>query len=155
MRRHNMARPSAIDLGLTWNTFLGDNAGGEDHGFGIAVDGSGNVYVAGWSEYTWGAPVRAFSVTVDAFAAKLDSNGNLIWNTFLGGSGLDSARGIAVDGSGNVYVAGSSNATWGTPILGYTRARDAFVAKLSSNGNLIWNTFLGGTQNENIDEDPE
>ena len=154
MGEHNLARPSAIDLGLTWNTFLGDDAGGEDHGFGIAVDASGNVYVAGWSEYAWGSPVRAFSVSIDAFAAKLDRNGNLIWNTFLGGSGLDSARGIAVDGSGNVFVAGSSTAAWGSPMRNYTARRDAFVAKLSSSGNLLWNTFLGGTQNENIDEDP-
>ena len=47
----------------------------------------------------------------------------LTWNTFLGGSGADEARGIAVDGSGNVYVAGSSAATWGSPVRAYTAGR--------------------------------
>jgi hypothetical protein len=42
----------------------------------------------------------------DAFAAKLDSSGNLIWNTFLGGTGTDETFAVAVDGTGNVYVAG-------------------------------------------------
>ena len=55
----------------------------------------------------------------DAFAAKLDSNGTLTWNTFLGGSGsVTSGYGIAVDGSGNVYVSGYSDATWGSPVAG-------------------------------------
>ncbi len=99
-----------IDPVLTWNTFLGGS--GEDYGSAIAMDGSGNVYVAGYSNATWGSPVRAYtSSTSDAFAAKLDSSGGLTWNTFLGGSGYDRGFAIAVDGSGNVYVAGDSPAT--------------------------------------------
>ncbi len=129
---------------LTWNTFLGGS--GYDNGSAIAVDGSGNVYAAGYSAATWGSPVRAFtSATLDAFAAKLDSNGNLTWNTFLGGSGVDSGDAITVDQSGDVYVAGLSDATWGSPIRAFTSGNDAFAAKLDSNGNLTWNTFLGGS----------
>ncbi len=74
-----------IDPVLTWNTFLGGS--GTDYGTGIAVDGSGNVYVGGYSTATWGSPIRAYTSSTDAFAAKLDSGGNLTWNTFLGGSG--------------------------------------------------------------------
>jgi hypothetical protein len=126
---------------LMWNTFLGGS--GVDYGLGIAVDESGNVYVVGQSNATWGSPVRAFSGDGDAFAAKVDSSGNLTWNTFLGGSDLDAGYGIAVDGSGNVYMAGWSRGTWGSPVRPYTNNIDAFAAKLNSSGNLTWNTFLG------------
>ncbi|MGA3094069.1 MAG: SBBP repeat-containing protein, partial [Dehalococcoidales bacterium] len=134
---------------LTWNTFLGTS--GYDYGYAIVVDGSGNVYVAGRSSTSWGAPVRAFTVSgfnTDAFAAKLDSSGALTWNTFLGGSGNDYVYGIAVDGSGNVYVAGSSDATWGAPVRAYTLLNDAFATRLNSSGALTWNTFLGGNNTD-------
>jgi len=115
---------------LTWNTFFGGN--GNDYGFGIAVDGSGNVYVAGYSDASWGSPVRAYTANEDAFAAKLDSSGNLTWNTFLGGSNTDYGYRIAVDGSRNVCVTGDSDASWGSPVRAYTANKDAFVAKLSA-----------------------
>ena len=106
---------------LIWNTFLGGS--GTNSGNGIAVDGSGNVYVAGNSTVTWGSPVQAFAGTQDAFAAKLTTSGDLTWNTFLGGSGTNSGNGIAVDGSGNVYVAGNSTVTWGSPVLAFAGTR--------------------------------
>jgi hypothetical protein len=95
------------------------------------VDGNGNVYMAGHSTVTWGTPVQPFAGgTNDAFVAKLNSSGVLQWNTFLGGSGQDEGFGIAVDTSGNIYVVGMSNATWGTPINPLPGGWDAFVAKL-------------------------
>jgi hypothetical protein len=128
---------------ITWNTFVGGS--GSDYGQSIAVDGNGNLYVGGYSDMTWGNPVRAHTAsTEDAFAAKLDaSSGALTWNTFLGGSGGDEGKSIAVDGSGNVYMAGWSNATWGSPIRSYSSDLDAFAAKMDSSGALTWNTFLG------------
>jgi hypothetical protein len=132
-----------IDPSLTWNTFLGGTGG--DYGLGIAADGSGNVYVTGYSVAGWGSPVRSFSGAYDAYAAKLNSSGGLTWHTFLGGTDYDYSYGIAVDGGGNVYVAGLSSNTWGVPVRAYTGDHDAFTAKLNSSGNLVWNTFLGGT----------
>jgi hypothetical protein len=128
---------------LTWNTFLGGT--GSDQGYGVAVDGSGNVYAAGWSNAAWGDPERDYTQANDAFAAKLDSAGALTWNTFLGGTGGDVGYDIAADGSGNVYITGWSDATWGDPERDYTQGNDGFAAKLSSTGALTWNTFLGGT----------
>jgi len=163
---HDPALPVWIDPTLSWNTFLGGVL--TDEGNAIAVDSSGNIYVTGQSKATWGSPQRVFgdcSVGVpivgdfggcDAFVAKLDSTGTLLWNTFLGGTGSDTGHGIAVDGNGNVYVAGSSQATWGNPQQAFGGCRvsgvpaladsscDAFAAKLDSKGQLVWNTFLGG-----------
>jgi hypothetical protein len=130
---------------LTWNTFMGGN--NYDYGEGIALDGSGNVYVAGYGRTTWGSPVQAYTSDYDAFAVKLNSSsGVLTWNTFMGGgSGGDASNGIAADGSGNIYVAGSSSAAWGSPVRAYSASYDAFAAKLDSSGALTWNTFLGGS----------
>jgi len=133
---------------LQWNTFLGESS--NDVGRSIAVYTSGDVYVTGGSEDTWGSPVRPFSGssgTPNAFVAKLNNSGVLQWNTFLGGSVNDVGQGIAVGTSGDVYVTGGSDKTWGSPIRPFDNSPfndDAFVAKLNGSGVLQWNTFLGG-----------
>ncbi|MFL6521472.1 MAG: hypothetical protein ACJ8NS_14725 [Chthoniobacterales bacterium] len=134
--------PLFIDPTLTWNTFLG--GAGTDEAFGLALDAMGNVYVGGYSTATWGAPLQPFSGSVDAFVAKLDSSGNLVWNTFLGGGGVDEIYGLAADATGNISVTGYSTATWGSPVLAFGGGTATFVAKLDPTGTLIWNTFLGG-----------
>ena len=140
----------AIDPALSWNTFLGEN-NGTDYGFGVTVDRSGGIYVTGISNEAWGTPVRDFTAASDAFVAKLDPSGNLIWNTFLGGGASnDYGEEIVLDASGNVYVTGLTDAgvgsgTWGSPIRPFTGQGDAFVAKLDSSGRLLWNTFLGSS----------
>jgi hypothetical protein len=141
---------------IAWNTFLGSTA--LDKSNAIAVDGSGNVYITGYSAATWGSPLNAHAGAEDAFVAKLDSDGILLWNTFLGSKDVDfwkedEGNAIAVDPSGNVYVVGSSTAAWGRPINAHAggvdtygrQLTDAFVAKLNSDGVLQWNTFLGST----------
>ena len=141
---HDSGLPVWIDPTLTWNTFLGGV--GDDFGYAIATGDDGFVYVAGKSNATWGNPVRAYTGgDHDAYVAKLDSNGKLIWHTFLGGAGADLARGIVVDGSGNVWAAGQSNATWGNDatVRGFSGGDEAFVARLDRNGALVWNAFLG------------
>jgi hypothetical protein len=133
---------------LLWNSFLGSS--NWEFGQGIAADAAGNVYVTGYCFATWGSPVRAFSLgsPPDAFAAKLDGSGNLTWNTFLGGAGADFAHGITTDSALNVYVAGYSDANWGSPVRPFTPSghwEDSFAVKLNSGGVLLWNTFLGGS----------
>ena len=129
-----------------WNTFLGGTQ--YDYGYGIAADAAGNSYVTGFSWSTWGTPVRPFGGYRDGFVAKLNTNGALQWNTFLGGTNADFAYAIDIDGGGQSYVAGLSNATWGTPVRPYSGGDDAFAAKLDASGGLVWNAFLGGASED-------
>ena len=132
---------------LQWNTFLGGSAG--DFGNGIAVDGSDNAYIVGSSPASWGLPTRTYSGSNDAFAGKLNANGALQWHAFLGGPGSEIGNGIAVDSLGNVYVAGTATASWGSPIVrNFDTSTDGFAAKLNSGGALQWNTFLGGSNSD-------
>jgi hypothetical protein len=145
---HDPNFPLTIDPTLTWNTFLGDS--GSDFVDAIALDGNGNIYLAGYSYAGWGCSpstctVRGYTAGGDAFIAKLSSTGSLLWNTFLGGDGDETGYGIAIDGNGNIYVGGSSSASWGSPVREYSASEDAYAAKVSPSGNLIWNTFLGGS----------
>lgn len=134
---------SVIDPVFSWHTYLGDKR--DDFAEAIAVDQRGNVYLAGWSDTTWGSPVNPYAGNQDAFVAKIDRNGVLQWNTFLGSSRWDEARGIALDENGNVYVVGSSKQKWGSPIHFHMGDKqDAFVAKLNARGQLKWHTFMGG-----------
>jgi len=132
--------------GLVWNTFLG--GGGQDGGGNITLDPGGNLYISGVSDATWGSPIRVYQGDRDGFVAKLNNAGGIVWNTFLGGSGRDGAGGIIRDASGSIFISGTSNATWGSPIRGYQGSDDAFVAKLNSSGGLVWNTFLGSTDSD-------
>ncbi len=122
---------------LQWNTFLGGSD--SDWGHGVAVDGSGNWYIAGETESTWGSPIRDFQGGLDGFAARLDGSGNIQWSTFLGGSSYDWGYGVAVDGAGYACVVGHGMATWGTPVRSYEGSYDAFAAQLDSEGNLETN----------------
>jgi outer membrane protein assembly factor BamB len=132
---------------LGWNTFLGGS--GDDGSNGIAVDATGRVFVSGSSESTWGAPVRPFTGGTDGFVAQLDPAGTLVWNTFLGGAGVDQISPIAIDGNGRVLVGGSSDASWGNPLRPYSAGTDAFVASVDpGSGALGWNLFLGGAGND-------
>jgi len=132
---------------LVWNTFLGSDSYGDD-GHGVTADSSGNVYAVGNSSSSWGTPIRPISGPgYDAFVAKLDGNGHLLWNTFLGtdGGAEDYAEDVVSDGNGAVYVVGTSKGgSWGSPIRPYDHY-DAFVAKLGDAGTLVWNTFLGSS----------
>lgn len=136
---------------LIYCTYLGGRS--DDRAFGIAVDPAGDAYVTGWTgsvAFPVVSPVQsALAGSRNAFVAKLNPAGNtLIYSTYLGGSGTDSGTGIAVDSSDNAYVTGytySSNfPTLGAFQTSNNGAENAFVAKLSSSGALIYSTYLGG-----------
>lgn len=131
---------------------------GSCSGNAVAVDGSGNAYVAGSA--TAGFPtLSAFQTTFgggasDGFVLKVNTSGTLVYSTYLGGSNSDTANAIAVDGSGNAYVVGETHSTnfpTVSPIQGTNTSGDsAFVTKVNSSGaTLAYSTYLGGS-NQNL-----
>ncbi|HEV2500148.1 MAG TPA: SBBP repeat-containing protein [Terriglobia bacterium] len=141
--------------GLVFSTYVGGT--GYDKGTGIALDSSGNIYVAGYtSSANFPATSGVFQKSYqgagnsEAFVLKLNSGGAALgYATYLGGSNGDFAYGIAVDSGGNAYVTGStqsSNFPVANPLQkNLAGGSDAFVAKLDPQGaKLLYSTFLGG-----------
>ena len=99
--------PTAVCSGTP---FLGGP--GTDEGYGIVVDAADRLFVTGTSKSSWGTPIRAYcgegdeTRQGDAFVARLDVSGNLLWNTFLGSKYPDEGYAIDTDREGGVYVAG-------------------------------------------------
>jgi hypothetical protein len=115
---------------LQWQRILG--GGSSDLGFGIDVDSSGNVYVAGNTGST-GAGSN------DALVTKYDTSGTIQWQRVLGDADGQSFNGVAVDSAGDVYVVGSS------PLSG-TNA--IIIAKYNNSGTIQWQRALNSSGTE-------
>ncbi len=149
---------SATGNTLVYSTFLGGND--SDQGFGIAVDTSGNAYVAGQTASANFPTVNAFQSTFlggnDGFVTKFSPTGSsLVYSTFLAGSDSDQVRGIAIDTSGNAYIAGFTFSTNFPTVNAFQSTNagssDGFVTKLSPTGNsLVYSTYLGGTAADQV-----
>jgi len=147
---------------LAYSTYLGGQ--GADFGNGIAVDTTGNAYVAGYTaspdfptsnalqaSYAGGSSAATAG---DAFVTKLNAAGDeLLYSTYLGGSGFDVAHGIAIDNVGNAYVTGftdsprfpTRHALQARYAGGRAEPGDAFVSILNPIGSaLVFGTYLGG-----------
>ena len=146
--------PLVIDPALA--TYLGGS--GDDSGLSLAIDSSGNAYVAGYTASTnfpTKNPLQASkSGSNDAFIAKINSAGSaLSYSTYIGGSSDDYGESIAVDSSGNAYITGytgSANFPTKNPIQASKAGLwDAFVSKINSAGSaLVYSTYLGGSSSE-------
>jgi hypothetical protein len=158
VQAESLANPLYANGDLMWAKNFGGV--GEDSGNNIFVDSNGNVYLTGYFEGTidFDPGSGTFNLTDagggDIFISKLDSNGNFLWAKSMGGSTEDSAFGIAVDLSGNIYTTGYFTGTAdfdpGVGVANLTTAGggDAFVSKLDSNGNFVWAKNMGGNSFE-------
>jgi len=146
---------------LLYSTFLGGSS--SEVGRSIAVDSSGNAYITGRT-YSSGFPTTSgcydssLGGTIDVFFTKLTPSGggsnDLLYSTYLGGSGNEDSHGIAVDSSGNAYITGETTSGFPTTSGCYDSSfggtYDAFFSKLSPSGggssDLLYSTFLGGSE---------
>jgi hypothetical protein len=167
LNKYDTSRTLVIDPVLTYSTFLGGSQA--DTGNAIAVDDSGNAYIAGEScssDFIGGINFKGMVDSCDAYVTKLDPTGqNVLWTTFIAGQApvpnpaTASANGVALDVSGNIYVVGTTN-FFDLPMLTTPAATehkstynggdsDAFISILDSTGALVRETYLGGS---NIDQ---
>jgi hypothetical protein len=152
-----VAKINASGSALDYATFLGGK--GDDYGHGIAVDKSGNAFVTGYTTSKdfpdrndpKQSPVDQF----DVYIVKLNITGSALdYATFLGGSGNDYSRDLAVDAEGRAYVTGytnspdfpTRNALQPKPAGGRS---NAFAVRLkATGGGLDYATYLGGSKDD-------
>ena len=153
-----VARVNATGTALDYCGYIGGSA--DDVGQGIAIDGDGNAYVTGCID----SDEATFPVTVgpdlthngqeDGFVAKVNATGMALdYCGYIGGSGSDNGRGIAVDGGGNAYVTGETSSTEATfpvtvgPDLTYNGGSDGFVARVNATGTALdYCGYIGGSE---------
>lgn len=149
---------------LIYSSFLGGSS--SDSGNGIYVDNA-NIYVSGYT-FSSDFPITygAFDTTYcggshrgDVFISKFDSLGSdLIYSTYLGGCGDDYGKLALVDEAGNAFVVGGTDSsdfptTSGAFDTSYNGYDDGFITKLNSMGTgLIFSTFLGGSENDSVQD---
>ena len=156
---YDHAKPLVIDPVLSYSTYLGGS--GNDYGYAIAVDSSGNAYVTGQTasvDFPTAKPLQSsLNGMANAFVSKLNATGSaLVYSTYLGGHGIDGGHGIAVESLGNVYVGGITSST-NFPTVHPIQASNnspalgtGFVAKLNVLGStLLYSTYLGGSGGDN------
>lgn len=141
---------------VLWAKSLGGAA--NDFGFQIVADATGHIYVVGTFRGT--ATIGTQTMTSvdldDALIVKMDAgNGNVIWAKGFGSNNDDGAVGVAVDGSGNVYVTGyygglftGGSITFGSTTLTSKGSRDIFITKLNSSGDVQWAKGYGSAASD-------
>ncbi|PYX63240.1 MAG: hypothetical protein DMG74_17815 [Acidobacteria bacterium] len=155
-----VAKLNAAGTALMYSTYLGGS--NSDLGRAIAVNEKGEAFVAG-ATYSSDFPTTAGAVQRmsgggrDAFVARLSADGShLLYATYLGGSGDEEARGLALNAAGEAHVAGVTQSANFPRTLqpGQKTAvcaaeqpcHHGFVSKLSANGStLLYSTFVGGS----------
>src|SRR5690606_35058106 len=135
-----------------WATYYGGAQ--SDIGTSCATDFSGNVYLSGQTSSTTNITSGGHQNTIggikDAFLVIFNSDGVRLWGTYYGGSDTDVGYSCTTDGSGNVYLAGSTESTNNIASGGHQNAKgggytnDAFLVKFNSAGVRQWATYYGG-----------
>ncbi len=148
---------------LLWaETFQGQSPMSVGQGSAVAIDGWGNIFVAGSFSGSvgfgtgGGRTILSAPSRTDAYAVKLDTSGTVIWATSTPGTtgSYDAAYALAIDGSGGVDIAGTYQgaATFGATVLTSGGASDAFAAHLDSAGRFTWacSTVGSGTSTAEV-----
>jgi hypothetical protein len=148
---YDSSKPLVIDPVLVYSTYLGGD--GTDQATGIAVDSSGSVYVAGYTDSVDFPLTTLGTVAKNAnhvFVAKLDPAGaNLIYADYIGGNGEDYGVALVLDSANELYVTGSTESSNFPVVKAYQSQQPGpyagFLAKVSADGSsLLYSTYLGG-----------
>ena len=152
-----VTKMNSSGTGLVYSTYLGGTF--FDEGRGIAVDATGNAYIAGAASIAFPTTVGAIDTTFgggsDVFVTKINASGNaLSYSTYLGESNIDYAETIAIDTAGNAFIGGRTSdapidypTTAGAFDTTHNGIDDAFLTKVNDTGNaIVYSTFLGGSE---------
>lgn len=148
---YDRSRPLVIDPHVTYSTAIDQQT---DSVAAIAVDAAGNLWLAGSTNnaafpITDDAADDSYSSFDDGYVVKLDADGELVYATYLGGSGLNCVGDLVVDEDGNAYLAGTTTST-DFPLSGPFQPAapggggDGFLVKLDADGRLVASTYFGG-----------
>ena len=136
---------------LAYSTYLGGTDFDAAHA--IAIDSAGAAYVTGTtdsSDFDRVDAIEGDSNGPDAFVSKLNAAGSALeYSTYLGGGLADAANGIAVDSAGRAFITGTTSSrdfNRAGEIEGNAGLDDAFVSSLTSSGDLLCSTYLGGEE---------
>lgn len=150
---YNIKLPLIID---PWITYFGGN--NMDAGTALAMDNNGELVYTGFTNSTvFPTSPGAYDITFgggtanDIILVKFSPSGTRVWATYYGGTGAtysEAGLGIAIESSNNILICGSTSAP-NIPMPGTNQtfggSMDAFVARFSAAGNLMWGTYLGGS----------
>jgi len=149
-------REMIIDPAIAWSTYFG--ATDVEAAFSVSADTAGSTYVSGYTTSssglaTTGAYQTVYNGNRDAFLAKFDVDGFLLWCTYYGGSGNDNFFYVSADTLGDAYVAGITTTSSGMVTTGahqttFGGGSDAYLVKFTTNGSRQWATYFGGSGNE-------
>ena len=137
-----------------WGTFFGGAE--DDEGRAICVNSINDIFITGLTKSNTNIALdgydNVYGANNDVYIAKFNAEGVLDWGTYYGGTQDDNGNGIQCDEFDNVYVAIQSNSSSGFDCNVYNLTNngenDAVFAKFSNNGNLIWATYFGGTEDD-------
>ncbi|MFC1508289.1 SBBP repeat-containing protein [Candidatus Omnitrophota bacterium] len=139
---------------LLYSTFIGGSS--NEIGNNIALDSTGNIHICGNTSSSdfptsSGAYDETYNSSWDGFITKFNPSGNIIFSTYLGGSGNDGIYNQDVDDSGNIYLAGYCSTGFPTTTGAYDEThngaeQEGFISKINASGNLLlYSTFITGS----------
>ncbi len=146
-----------IAYGLEYTTYYG--GAHMDFAYSIDVKKNNNVIITGYTVSTSNiATTGAYQTTLsdqDSFIAEFDYQGNRLWATYFGGTYSERNYAAALDSNDNIYIVGNTTSIIGMATNGafqqyIASGDDAFIAKFSNTGQLMWSTYYGGNQHELI-----
>jgi gliding motility-associated-like protein len=167
LTRYDSSKRLIIDPQLYWYTFYGGN--NVDDCFSTDTDEDGNIFVTGGTTsdnfplldpggtayFSDDYSTLPFAVDLNVFLLKFSASGNLLWATYYGGFGEESAYSVETDMNGNVFLTGwtksqdfpvqnAGGGSYNQPTFG-GGFMDAFILKFQNNGTRLWASYYGGS----------